>query len=73
MMKAAVKRPAAFTNTYMALNMLKLLLYIIVLLGYALLVNRHDAVNFTITFFVFYILFTVFEIYHLQRGLSSRR
>lgn len=56
--------PGKFINVYMAATTVKLLLYLAILMIYALN-NLHDAVNFIISFFVLYIIFTVFEVIEL--------
>ena len=63
-----------FVNTYMMLTVVKLLLFLSILLVYAL-ARRDDALAFTIAFFVFYLFFTVFEIIFLlahHRRADSR-
>jgi hypothetical protein len=50
-----------FVNMFMILTFAKLFLYIIVILVYALL-NKADAFPFVITFFILYIIYTIFEI-----------
>jgi hypothetical protein len=71
-LKATEKKPAGFINAYMAQNILKLFLYIAVMLAYVFLINRVDAVNFIVTYFIFYVVFTVFEIYHIQKRLTRK-
>lgn len=55
-----------FFNVFMLLNFFKLMLYLMVIVGYALL-NRDGAIAFIITFFVYYLLFTVYEIFALLK------
>lgn len=64
--KARQNRISRFANAYMLVNFGKLILFIIIILVYAYL-NRSDAVSFIITFFVYYLLFTTFEIYSLLK------
>ena len=54
-------KPNRFINTYMLLNFGKLFLFIIVI-GVYVYLHRSDAVTFTITFMVYYVLFAVYEI-----------
>jgi len=50
-----------FVNQFMILTFAKLFLYIIIIVVYVVL-NKPDAFPFVITFFIFYIIYTVFEI-----------
>lgn len=63
--RARNKKTAGFINSFMLVTMLKLLLYMVTLLVYVLFINRADAVNFIITFFLFYLLYTGFEMFVL--------
>lgn len=54
-------KPNRFINTYMLLSFGKLFLFIIVI-GIYVFLHRSDAVTFTITFMVYYVFFSVFEI-----------
>lgn len=58
--------PTKFVNVYLGSTTVKLLLYLGVLMTYALM-NLSDAVNFIISFFVLYVIFTVFEVIQLTR------
>ena len=55
-----------FTNTYMIINFLKLVLFSIIIFIYAYL-NRNDAGSFVITFFVYYLFFTAYEVISLNK------
>ncbi len=55
-----------FVNAFMLINFAKLILYTIIIFVYAYL-NREDAVGFIAVFFVYYILFTAYEIVFLLR------
>lgn len=59
-----------FANAYMLVNFVKLLLFSAVIAVYAL-TNKQDAIPFVITFFVYYIFFTLFEVVEL-RQLNSQ-
>jgi len=61
-----------FAQTFLAISMFRFLLYLAVLIAYSL-VFPADAVRFIISFFVFYFLFTVFEISYLHRDLHPRK
>ena len=55
-----------FANVFMLLNFGKLLLYTLIIFLYAYL-NREDAVSFIVSFFIYYLLYTGFEIFVLLR------
>jgi hypothetical protein len=55
------RRLSQFVNAFMLVNFGKLFLYTIIIFIYAYL-NRGDAVSFITTFFVYYLLFTSYEI-----------
>lgn len=59
--QAIENKPNRFINAFMLLNFGKLFLYIILIAIYIFL-YRNDAVSFTITFVVYYILFTIYEV-----------
>ena len=56
-----------FANTYMLVNFGKLIFFTLVVIAYAL-TFRDDAVSFIITFFIYYLLFTTFEVIALLKG-----
>ena len=64
--KSMENRMSRFANTFMLVNFGKLILYVIVIFVYAIL-NREDAVGFILAFFIYYLLFTAFEIVVLLR------
>jgi hypothetical protein len=71
MMNSMKGRPQQFIRFFMGATTLKLLVHIAVVVIYSL-VNRPDAINFILTFFVVYILFTAFEVrLALQLNKSS--
>ena len=55
-----------FANTYMLVNFGKLILFTIIIFVYAYF-KRTDAVSFIITFFIYYLLFTSYEIITLLK------
>ncbi len=55
-----------FSNTYMIVNFLKLVLFSIIIFVYAYL-NRKDAGSFVITFFIYYLFFTAYEVVALNK------
>jgi len=58
--------PTGFVTAFMANSIIRLLLYLVIIVVYALL-NRADAVNFIIAFFVYYLIFTIFEVVYILR------
>ena len=66
MIVAEKKKPAQFINSYMAVTGIKLFLFLLIILVYCLL-NRTNAINFAIGFFVLYFLFSAFEVIALMR------
>ncbi|MHC1708472.1 MAG: hypothetical protein AB9842_13255 [Bacteroidales bacterium] len=64
LLKTTAKKFSSFVSYYMAGTMGKLLLYIIILLVYIYL-HRADALPFTLTFLLLYILYTTFEVISL--------
>ena len=61
LLRSLDSKPGKFINTFLATTTIKLLLYMTIILVYVF-VNKHDAISFAITFFLLYILYTVFEI-----------
>ena len=55
-----------FANAFMLVNFSKLVLFSVIISIYAWLV-RDDAISFTITFFVYYLLLTTYEIVALLK------
>lgn len=64
-------KPNAFINRFLMMTTLKLLGYLGVITVYALL-NREDAVPFTVTFLAYYIIFSIFEVVALLRHLKHQ-
>ncbi len=60
-----------FSLVYMGISMGRLLISIFIMVGYSL-VFRDDAYPFMIGFFIFYLLFTTFEIILLQRTIIRK-
>lgn len=65
--KKTEKAPNKFINVYLANTTVKLLLYLAILVVYALN-YLSDAVNFITSFFILYLIFTVFEVVNLLRA-----
>ena len=64
-------KTSRFANAYMIVNFIKLVLFSAVIAIYAF-TNKADAVSFVITFFVYYMFFTFFEVLEL-RLLNHRK
>ncbi|MDK2908996.1 MAG: hypothetical protein PWR20_563 [Bacteroidales bacterium] len=60
-MKMIEKNLSKFNNFYLLSTVARLLLFILVILGYAWL-NPSDFKEFTIWFFIFYVVYTFFEL-----------
>ncbi|MCX6278966.1 MAG: hypothetical protein NT004_12860 [Bacteroidetes bacterium] len=60
LLKSTGKRLIRFVNAFLLTILLKLILYIGVMVAYALL-NRTDAVPFLVSFFILYLIYMVFE------------
>lgn len=65
-LKIKEKKFASFTSNFMIITFLKLLILLTVLLIYVFL-NQNNALSFIIWYFIFYILYTVFEVIELQK------
>lgn len=64
--QAIQNKPNRFINAYMLLNFGKLFIYIAIIAVY-IYMNRSDAIPFTITFLVYYVIFTAYEIITLLK------
>lgn len=64
--KAVVKRFSIFTNYFMIISMLKVLIYLAIIIIYAFM-NKQDAIAFILTFFLFYSGYTTFEVIWMLR------
>ena len=70
LINASEKKFSKFSNTFMIASMLKILILLIIIAGYAFRFQA-DAIRFSITLFVFYILYLVFEIFWLMKLQQS--
>lgn len=61
MLKALEKRPARFVNLFLLTTMLKLFVYLIFMVVYAIL-HREVAIPFIVSFFVLYLIYTMVEV-----------
>jgi hypothetical protein len=66
LMKNMENRLSLFANAFMLVNFSKMILYSAIILVYAWL-NREDAVGFILLFFIYYLLFTAYEVVALLR------
>lgn len=64
--KAQQKKLSSFANYFMIATFTKLLLYLAVILIYVWF-NRSGAVAFILTFFVYYVVFTAFEVLSVSK------
>jgi hypothetical protein len=64
--KKTESAPKKFVSVYLGNTTVKLLLFMAILFIYALS-YLHDAVNFIISFFIIYIIYTIFEVVHLVK------
>lgn len=63
-------KPNRFINRFLALTTLKLLGYLAVITAYAL-INRPDAVPFIVTFLIYYVIYSAFEVSALLKYLKN--
>lgn len=64
--KSMIKRFIRFVNTFLLTTTLKLFLYVAVIVAYVL-IHRHDAVPFMLSFFILYLCYTAFEVVSILR------
>ncbi len=64
--KSAKGKLSNFANVYMLLNFVRLVLFSVVIFVYAYL-HKNDAASFTLTFFAYYLLLTVWEVVALRK------
>ncbi len=63
--KSMQKKLSRFANVYMIVNFLKLVIFSLFLLAYAYL-HKEDAAPFMVTFFIYYVFYTVLEVAGLK-------
>lgn len=66
-LKTLTKKNSSFVNFFMISIFAKLMLYIFIIVVYAL-ANVGDIVSFIITFFIYYLAFTVFELFAILKA-----
>ena len=64
--KSMTERISRFANVYMLGTFAKLIIYSVIIVIYAWF-NRGEAVSFILTFFIYYLLLTVYEVTALMR------
>ncbi len=70
LLKAGNQRPARFSTFYMGSITSKLFLYMIFLVVYVL-VDKANAANFIIVFFILYLFYTIFETISLLKDFKE--
>jgi hypothetical protein len=70
--KATEQRFARFVNYFMISTALKLLLFVLIIFLYALM-NKEDSVPFLLTFFVFYLVYSSFEVVYFIKSLNKAK
>jgi hypothetical protein len=72
LLKISLKRPTGFINLFMLLTFGKLIFFLTIILIYSFL-NREDAVQFIIAFFILYLFFTAFEVVLSLAHVSKKK
>jgi len=72
LLKISLKRETSFANYFMLLTFGKLIFFLSIILVYAL-INREDAPQFIISFFILYIFYTTFEVVLSLSQTKSRK
>lgn len=70
--KSMQKRLSNFANTYMIATFLKLVFFTVVIIVYVIS-NKKDAVSFVVVFFVYYLIYTIFEVLSLRQLNDSEK
>jgi len=66
LISASEKKFSKFSNTFMIASMLKIFILLVIIAAYSFKFQA-DAIRFSVTLFVFYILYLVFEIFWLMK------
>lgn len=61
LLKTARKKPKKLVNRFLMLTGLKMMIYLLIMIIY-LIISKQDSVPFLLTFFIVYLVFTIFEI-----------
>ena len=72
LLKISLKREISFSNYFMLLTFGKLIFFLSIIIIYAL-VNREDAPQFIISFFILYVFYTAFEVVLSLSQTKSRK
>jgi H+/Cl- antiporter ClcA len=70
LINASEKKFSKFTNTFMIASVLKILILLLIIGGYSFRF-LDDAIRFSVTLLVFYILYLLFEIFWLMKLQNS--
>lgn len=70
LLKSATYSGSKFVSFFMATTFLKLFIYLIIIILYALLV-KVNLVSFILTFFILYLLYTAFEVVMILRQTNK--
>lgn len=66
------KKFSRFSNTFMLASMIKILVLLVVIVGYSF-TNQSDAIRFSVTLLIFYILYLGLEIFWLLKLQRTSR
>ena len=69
-MKTVTDKPKAFVRIFMLQTTLKLLLYMVFIVGYLFFYRQHG-VTFTVHFFVVYLIFAIFDVALILKFVSK--
>ena len=69
-LKASANRVSKFVNVFLMATGFKLLIFLVIIVIYVFL-NKSDAVNFIGSFFIVYLIFTLFEISQILKVQKS--
>ncbi|HAQ65632.1 MAG TPA: hypothetical protein DCR43_07260 [Bacteroidales bacterium] len=70
LLQSSVKKNNQFINRFLMMTTFKLVGYLGLITAYAL-INREDAVPFTVTFLAYYFIYSVFEVTSLLKYLKK--
>ncbi len=70
LLNASEKKFSRFTNTFMIASVLKILILLLIIGAYSFRF-QNDAIRFSVTLLVFYILYLLFEIFWLMKLQNS--
>jgi hypothetical protein len=66
-LKSSEKKTSNFIRGFMLGTVIKLSIYFSALLIYVLIINKYDAIPFILSFFIYYLIYTIFEIILILR------